>query len=496
MSNFWDFSVWGWVILFATLLGSLLAGNVLKKSIPFLKNSLIPTSVLGGLIILVVAAVYKAITGEVMFDSAAFNYNGTANLEVITYHTLALGFIASSFKTTGGKLTKQRSGEIFNTGVTTVATYLIQGIFGLGIALIAALFIKDFLPAAGVLLPFGYGQGTGQALNYGMIYEEAGLIGGRSFGLTIAALGFLSASIGGVIHLNVMKKKGKLLLSDRTDGSTHTEAVDSPNEIPLQESMDKMTVQIALIVVAYILAYIFMFVLGNLLPGMRSVIYGFNFLLGVLSATLIKVSMNFLRRKGIIQKKYNNNFLMTRASNFFFDLMVVAGVAAIRLDILESYWGIILILGFVGAITVELTAHHHFEAICDAEMRENLLHVDLRLGGCHRQGVSLCKKLVQRLGNAVVETVFKNAFGRKIFSVIVYGFEGIFLAHAVEDLKGMMKRRSDKAQFVFGLGFNAKLLQRITNRIGNSFCRLGERAVQIKEYIIVFHRVTSQHSIQ
>ena len=30
--------------------------------------------------------------------------------------------------------------------------------------------------------------------------------------------------------------------------------------------------------------------------------------------------------------------------------MVVAGIAAIRLDILEDFWGIILILGVVGAV--------------------------------------------------------------------------------------------------------------------------------------------------
>ena len=34
-------------MLFAVLLGSLLAANIVKKSIPFLRESLIPTSVLG-----------------------------------------------------------------------------------------------------------------------------------------------------------------------------------------------------------------------------------------------------------------------------------------------------------------------------------------------------------------------------------------------------------------------------------------------------------------
>ena len=194
--------------------------------------------------------------------------------------------------------------------------------------MIATLVIKDFFAAAGVLLPFGYGQGTGQALNYGNIYEtDYGFVGGRSFGLTIAALGFLSASIGGVIHLNIMKKRGKLVLSKRTDGSLHSDSVESDNEIPMQESIDKFTVQIALIMVAYIGAYLLMYLLGQLLPGMKSVIYGFNFLLGVISGTLIKLLLNFLYKKKIVKKKYSNNFLMTRACNFFFDIMVVAGIA-------------------------------------------------------------------------------------------------------------------------------------------------------------------------
>ena len=351
MSNFWEFSVWSWMMLFAVLLGSLLVGNILKKSIPFLRNSLVPTSVLAGVLLLIIASAYQVITGNVMFDTEVFGGKGTETLEIITYHALALGFIASAFKTTGGKLTKQRTGEIVNTGVTTVATYIIQGISGLAITIVAALVLEDFLSAAGVLLPFGYGQGTGQALNYGNIYEtDYGFTGGRSFGLTIAALGFLSASIGGVIHLNVMKKRGKLVLSKRTDGSLHTDAVESDNEIPMQESIDKFTVQIALIVVAYIGAYLLMCFLGQLLPGMRSVIYGFNFLLGVLSGTLIKLLLNFLYKKKIVKKKYTNNFLMTRACNFFFDIMVVAGIAAIRLDMLERYWGVIIILGVVGAV--------------------------------------------------------------------------------------------------------------------------------------------------
>ena len=76
------------MILMATLLGSLLAGNILKRKVPFLRESLIPTSVLGGIILLIVEALYGAITGNALFESAAFGRNGVSTLEIITYHRL------------------------------------------------------------------------------------------------------------------------------------------------------------------------------------------------------------------------------------------------------------------------------------------------------------------------------------------------------------------------------------------------------------------------
>ena len=424
MENFWDSNVWGFILLLAVLLGSLLVGDILKKSIPFLRNSLIPTSVLGGLILVIIAFIYKLITGNVLFDTAVFGGNGTATLEIITYHTLALGFIASSLKTTGGKLTKKRSVEVFNTGVTTVSTYLIQAIFGLGITMIAALILPGFFAAAGVLLPFGFGQGTGQALNYGNIYQQDfGFAEGRSFGLTIAALGFLSASIGGVIHLNIMKRRGKLITSKRRDGATHTERVEKVGEIPMQESMDKMTVQIALIIVVYIIAYLLMWGLGQLLPGMKSLIYGFNFLLGVLAATLVKVILNFLYRKRIVKRKYTNNFLMTRASNFFFDVMVVAGVAAIRLDSLKSSWGVMIILGVTGLIVTYVYNRIVAKTLFGDYVEEQFLAMYGMLTGTASTGIILLREIDGDFKTPASDNlVFQN------FPAIVFGFPMMFLA--------------------------------------------------------------------
>ena len=423
MSSFSDSSVWNFVLLLTLLLGSLMIANIFKRRVPFLKNSLVPNSVLGGIIILLVEWIYKLISGNAFFDSGMFGNAGHETLEIITYHCLALGFIASSLKTNGGRIGKKRAGEVFNTGLTTVSTYLLQGTVGIIITMIAARVISGFFAGAGILLPFGYGQGTGQALNWGSVYEnENGFINGRSFGLTIAALGFLSAAIGGVVHLNIRRKSGKLKLSARTDGSTHTDKIEEYNEIPMQESVDKLTVQLAFIMLAYGLSYAIMVGLSALI-GMEETIYGFNFLFGVLTATLVKTIVNFLYVKKIITRKYTNNFLMTRLSNVFFDIMVVAGVAAIRLEALEQYWIILAILGVAGLVVTFVYNRFVAKKLFSDYYEEQFLAMYGMLTGTASTGIILLREIDPEFKTPVSDNlVYQN------FPAIVLGFPLMILA--------------------------------------------------------------------
>ena len=424
MEAFWDYSVWGFFNIFAVLLISLLAANALKKAIPVLEASLIPTSVLAGILLLIFSMVYDQFFDVRFFDSKIYNGSGYDYMEMITYHTLALGFIAGSLKTTGGKLSKKRATEIFNTGVTTVSTYLVQAVVGMGITMIAALVLPGFFQAAGLLLPFGFGQGTGQAMNYGNIYEtQFGFAGGKSFGLTVAALGFLSASIGGVIHLNVLKKRGYIKTKKTKEGIITESEIQSLDEIPMQESIDKFTIQVALIVLSYLLAYVLMWILGNLIPGMKAVIYGFNFLLGVLAATLVKATLNFLKKKGIAKREYTNNFLLTRASNFFYDIMVVAGIGAIRLDLIDDYWGILLILGVVGLVITYAYNRVVANVLFRDYKEEQFLAMYGMLTGTASTGVILLREVDGDFKTPVSDNlVYQN------FPAIAFGFPIMLLA--------------------------------------------------------------------
>lgn len=438
MEAFWGSDVWGSFALFAVLLIALLAANALKRSIRFLKVSLVPTSVLAGILLLAFAGVWDLIFDTPFFATELFGgletvkgaggglivrERGYALLEIITYHALALGFIASTFKGGKTKMTKRRTNEIFNTGVTTVATYLMQGALGLGITIAAAYLMKDFFASAGILLPFGYGQGTGQAMNYGNIYElEHGFLGGKSFGLTVAALGFLSASIGGVIHLNVLRHKKRLTSFDE-DKTIPEGSIENQDEIPMQGSVDKMTVEIALVAMAYLLTYVIMYGLGSLLPGMKSTIYGFNFLLGVLSAVLIKTVIRLFKKIGWMKKEHVNDFLMTRVSNVCFDLMVVAGIAAIRFGLLEDYWGIILILGAAGLVSTYIYNRIVAKVLFPRYSEAQFLMMYGMLTGTASTGTILLREIDGKFRTPAADNmVYQN------FPAIALGFPMMFLA--------------------------------------------------------------------
>jgi ESS family glutamate:Na+ symporter len=238
--NFWDTGMWSFIITLTILLTCMMVANFLRRVIKPLRRSLIPSSVLGGFLALFADFIFKKITGNSMFNPVM--------LEALTYHGLGLGFAAVALKTTERKIVGDSKKDIMNYGLTTVSAYVLQGAIGIAIMLILGLFLSDTFPAAGLLLPMGYGQGPGQAYNWGHTYEVLwGFEHGTSFGLTLAATGFISASVGGIFYLERLKRKGlvKNTFEDEIVASEEDEEnKPAKGEIPLSESMDKLTLHI------------------------------------------------------------------------------------------------------------------------------------------------------------------------------------------------------------------------------------------------------------
>ena len=341
---------WMWLVQFCILATALLLGNALRTQIPFLKKSLLPSALLGGLLLLI----FKSLPGcDKLLDKNV--------MEIVTYHALGLGFVALALK--NNKIESKSSPmKVVETGALTASTYVIQGIVGLLVTIPLFYFGNRFFYASGLLLPMGYGQGPGQALNFGKIFTRWAAVQGidfpgADFGLSIAATGFIVGSLMGVVYMNVLRRRGEVATKKLSEALVNKlKDFVGKNEIPDSESIDKLSVQICMVLFVYFLVYLF----TNWIQGMemgdfgtntlKPMLWGFNFLLGTLFGIAFKWLLGRFKKAKIVHREYINNYMLNRISGFCFDIMIVAGTASISFEEFGKFVLPFILVCVLGAI--------------------------------------------------------------------------------------------------------------------------------------------------
>ena len=352
----WDFSmanydaVWSFLVQLGLLLIFLMLGNTLRRKIPLFRNLLVPSALLGGALLLVVNMIFKQFgEGKGIVDNRL--------MQVITYHCLAIGFAAMSLK--NEKAThKTNKTQILEFGALQGGTYMLQAFIGLAIT-IGLFFLTRYGDnvisyICGIILPLGFGQGPGNALSWDINYTNTPatmFTGNGSFGLSLASIGFVVASVFGVLYINIHKKRSGLKVRSIITDNKFNDKEDSANvELPDNESVDKFTIQAGFVAIAYALSFGFMYLLGIISDFTNSIAWGFNFLWASLFAMLIKFVVKQLRKRKLMNRAYINNYQMDRISGFAFDIMIVAGVAAIEINDIKNYILPIIILSIAGTV--------------------------------------------------------------------------------------------------------------------------------------------------
>ena len=157
---------------------------------------------------------------------------------------------------------------------------------------------------------------------------------------------------------------------------------------------------------------------------MKATIYGFNFLIGVLMASLFKAILKILRKKNIVKKQYTNNFLLDRVGNFCFDIMVVAGIAAIDLNLIKQYWHILLILALFGLVITYAYNLFVAKVLFKEYAHEQFLAMYGMLTGTASTGIILLREIDGKFETPVQDNlVYQN------FPAIVFGFPLMLLAN-------------------------------------------------------------------
>jgi len=340
--------LWNFINQMGILAAILLLANIIRRKVPFIRKALVPTAVLAGFIALLVR-----LLNIVKLENS--------QLEIVTYHTIAIGFIALSLiiPNRDGNYSRALIGS--KTGALITSYYLLQGSLGLIVSIGLAYTIRPGLfKAAGILLAMGFGQGPGQANNVGLTYEALGFVGGQSFGLSIAAMGFVVACAVGVLILNVLERK-KLIRRHGESAELQTAAIseyESKNEIPISESIDKFSIQVALVLFVYFVTWLMLTGITKLLETANAniaqtlvpVIWGFNFIFGALLAVCIRGLIRAFRNFGWMTHQYQNNYLLSRISGYSFDLMIVTGICTINFEKLTGLWLPFILMCVLGTV--------------------------------------------------------------------------------------------------------------------------------------------------
>lgn len=354
VASSWDFTlanygfVWSFLVQIGLLLIFLLIGNILRNVVPFFRKCLIPSALIGGGLLLITDLICTHF-GITLVDNRI--------MQIITYHGLGIGFAAMTLKTEKAS-SKTNKTQVLEFGALQGGSYMLQAFVGLGITIVLFLLTKEGNPVisyiCGLILPLAYGQGPGNALSWDINFTNnpaTFFTGNGSFGLSLASIGFIVASVLGVFYINFYKKRGLLTIRERDKSEEKTNYTNpSGNEIPDNESVDKFSIQMGFVALAYAIAFGIMCFFAAISDFTNGIAWGFNFMWAAIGAMLIKIVVNQLRKRKYMGREYINNYQMDRISGFSFDLMIVAGVAAIQIKDIKNYIIPIVVLTVVGAI--------------------------------------------------------------------------------------------------------------------------------------------------
>lgn len=365
-------SAWEFELSFGTFMKDfaaigvlLIVATVLRRYVPIFQRYLVPNNIIAGFVGFFIANFHPPF---IDFESE--------RMGVYVYHLLSLTFI-------GAAMCKSRNmfsrGPMI-TGIGLVFYYLLQGILGLLITFVLIQTIMpNLFPAIGLLMPLAFGMGPGISYSIALNWQDYGFIDGGVTGLTLAAIGFLIAYIGGILIIKVGIRKGlatyiknELVIDDSIkQGLLKVENRPVAGHMTTAiEAIEPLSFHFALIGLAYSLTYGLLSALAYILESVGAgsevnTIWSFHFIFSAVIAISLRNTLDRLSIGHLIDEG-----LMTRSANLFMDFMITASIIGISYHVVVEYALPIIVLSVsVGLLTyfiIKITIpwmfkDHHFE---------------------------------------------------------------------------------------------------------------------------------------
>ena len=341
-------------------------GTLLRAKIGFLRNMLVPSSVIAGILGLIFMNVVAAVGVKIGTDFDMFT-------EIVN-HLFTISFISIALTGTGNKgdgTAKTIAKGALGMGTVWCLLYALTPLLGmLIIGGIGKGFNMDTI--YGTLIPFAFAQGPGQAASYGAIFEGYGIENAAMVAVAFAAIGFVVAFLVGVpaaklgVSRGLAKNCGEIdhtILKGYLKKEEQTSVM--VKDTTCNSNIETLTFHFAVIGLCYIGA-IGISKLFEMLPGfLGSSFSGMMFICGMLAAYIVKAIMKKLKIDFLLE-----DTLQTKITGWTADYLVVCAFMAVGFNVLGQWLiPIIIEAAIITVVTVvvcfyfgqRLGASHDFE---------------------------------------------------------------------------------------------------------------------------------------
>lgn len=359
-------------------------GMVLRSKWKLLGKLLIPVNVIAGVLGLIYM---NTIHSYLLPEVTVSEYNLIVN-ELFTYSFISIGLATIKQKKEvkpdmkGASRAEKKAAKKESGGNTFVKGCLGMGLlwsllFGftcvVGVSVIyivGPVFGMD--PMYGMLIPYAFCQGPGQAGNMGMIFEELyGLPDAQMVGLTFAVVGFVVA-FGFGVPLAKYGLKKKLQISN----AKISESVERGYYLPEEQrepigkltthsgNIETLALHVALMGVSYILAVVMAYFIA-MIPGLGPSFASMLFVWGMVAGSLVNTFMEKTGCHFLLNKSLQN-----KITGWTSDFLVVSAFMAIEVGVvgkwivpivMESIVVAAVTLGLVLFFTSRFGSDHDFE---------------------------------------------------------------------------------------------------------------------------------------
>ena len=314
---------------FCILLLFLLAGKVLRAKVGLLQRIFLPASIIGGFL----ALLFGPYLLDVLPDFLYTTWSDIPGLLInIVFASLFLGVMIPGVRTMWTQGGSQLCfGMIVGSGQYLVAMLLT-------VLLLTPLF--GVPPIFATILEIGFAGGHGTAAGMHPVFAELGFPAGSALAQMSATVGIIAAVVGGVFYINIAIRRGYCVNLDQSKGIPRFKKVGlipekdrfpSSNATVASESIEPLAFHFAIVGVAILVGWV-------LLAGVRQLhpmLSGFPlFPLAMVGGMIVQA---FSARIRVSQ--YYDRLTFERILGLSLDILVVAAIASIRLDLfVANFW--------------------------------------------------------------------------------------------------------------------------------------------------------------